>query len=88
MTDEKKRQPSSREEIQRALTGGVPLGRWKEGLLFEGIAPTPGLKSSANWFPPHRDRPTGRDAHHLHGHLADDPPGPDEYVRVRAAGQR
>ena len=27
------------------------MGRWKEGLLFDGIAPTPGLKSAANWFP-------------------------------------
>ncbi len=32
-------------------TGGVPMGRWKEGLLFEGIAPQPWLKSAANWFP-------------------------------------
>ncbi len=45
------RKPSSPDDIRRALTGGVPLERWKEGLLFEGIAPTPGLKSSANWFP-------------------------------------
>jgi ribonuclease Z len=52
MSDEqKKRQPSSPEDIQRVMTGGVPMGRWKEGLLFEGIAPTPGLKSAANWFP-------------------------------------
>ena len=49
MTDEK-RKPSSPEDIKAALTGGVPLGRWKEGLLFEGIEPTPGLKSAANWF--------------------------------------
>lgn len=38
-------------DIQAALTGGVPLGRWKEGLMFEGINPTPGLMSAANWFP-------------------------------------
>ena len=43
--------PSSAEEIEAALTGGIPLGRWKEGLLFDGIAPTPGLKSAAQWFP-------------------------------------
>jgi ribonuclease Z len=49
--EQKKRQPSSPEDIQRVMTGGVPMGRWKEGLLFEGIAPTPGLKSAANWFP-------------------------------------
>ena len=29
-------------------TGGVPMGRWKEGLLFEGIEPQPWLKSAAN----------------------------------------
>jgi ribonuclease Z len=46
-----RREPSSPEDIQKALTAGVPLGRWTEGLLFEGINPTPGLKSAANWFP-------------------------------------
>ena len=50
MNDEK-RKPSSPDQIQAALGGGVPMGRWKEGLLFEGIEPTPGLKSAANWFP-------------------------------------
>jgi dihydroorotate dehydrogenase (fumarate) len=45
------REPSSPETLQRVLTEGVPLGRWKEGLLFEGINPTPGLASAANWFP-------------------------------------
>ena len=33
------------------VTGGQPLGRWKEGLSFEGIAPMPWLKSAANRFP-------------------------------------
>jgi hypothetical protein len=42
---------SSKEDIQAALSGGVPLGRWNEGLLFEGISPQPWLKSAANWFP-------------------------------------
>jgi ribonuclease Z len=52
MSDEsKKRAQSSPEDIQNAFYGGIPMGRWKEGLLFEGIAPTPGLKSAANWFP-------------------------------------
>ncbi len=50
MSDEP-REPSSPEELQRALTGGIPMGRWKEGLLFEGIRPTPNLLSAANWFP-------------------------------------
>jgi ribonuclease Z len=27
------------------------MGRWKEGLTFDGVAPMPWLKSSANWFP-------------------------------------
>ncbi len=43
--------PSSKEDIQAALSGGVPMGRWKEGLLFEGVKPMPWLKSAANWFP-------------------------------------
>ena len=28
--------PSSAEDLRAALGGGVPMGRWKEGLLFEG----------------------------------------------------
>ncbi|MBW1905081.1 MAG: hypothetical protein JRJ24_07200, partial [Deltaproteobacteria bacterium] len=34
---------SSEADIKAALTGGVPGGRWKEGLLFEGIRPQPWL---------------------------------------------
>ena len=48
-------EPSSAEDIKAALTGGVPLGRWKEGLLFEGIEPQDHLKSAANWFPRSED---------------------------------
>jgi ribonuclease Z len=50
---------SSPEEAQALLTGGVPMGRWKEGQLFEGISPTPGLLSAANWFP--KTEPIGPD---------------------------
>jgi len=46
-----KQTPSTEAEIKAALFGGVPMGRWKEGLLFEGIRPMPWLKSAANWFP-------------------------------------
>lgn len=49
--EQKKRPPSSAEDIKAALSGGVPLGRWREGLLFDGIEPTPGIKSASNWFP-------------------------------------
>ncbi len=42
---------TSPEEIESVLSGGVPAGRWKEGLLFEGIGPTPSLRSASNWFP-------------------------------------
>lgn len=45
------KEPSNPEDIKAALTGGVPLERWTEGLMFEGINPTPGLKSASNWFP-------------------------------------
>jgi len=45
------REPSSPADIQAALSGGVPMGRWQEGLMFGGINPTPGLASAANWFP-------------------------------------
>ena len=39
------------ERFKAVATGGVPMGRWKEGLLFEGIEPMPWLASAANWFP-------------------------------------
>ena len=47
--------PSSVEDIKAALFGGVPGDRWKEGLLFEGIRPSPWMKSAANWFPRSED---------------------------------
>ena len=50
-SDSTRKENSSPEAIQKALSAGVPLGRWKEGLLFDGINPTPGLKSASNWFP-------------------------------------
>ena len=37
--------------VKEVLSGGVPMGRWKEGLMFEGISPQPWLKSAANWMP-------------------------------------
>lgn len=37
--------------INRAFEAGRPLGRWKEGLMFEGIVPTEGVKSGGNWIP-------------------------------------
>ena len=39
------------ETMEFTMSAGVPLGRYKEGLLFDGIAPQPWLKSAANWFP-------------------------------------
>jgi ribonuclease Z len=39
------------EVFKKVATSGLPLGRWKEGLTFEGIEPMPWLKSAANWFP-------------------------------------
>jgi len=43
--------PSSEDEIRAALFAGVPGGAWKEGLLFEGIRPSPWMSSASNWFP-------------------------------------
>ena len=37
--------------LKSIAMGGQPLSRWKEGLMFEGVASTPWLKSAANWFP-------------------------------------
>ena len=44
-------EPSSEADVRAALSGGVPMGRWTEGLLYDGISPQPWLKSAANWFP-------------------------------------
>lgn len=41
--------------LKEVATGGQPLGRWKEGLTFDGVEPMPWLKSSANWFPKSED---------------------------------
>ena len=37
--------------LKEIATAGVPMGRWKEGLMFDGIEPMPWLKSATNWFP-------------------------------------
>lgn len=39
------------EVFKDIATGGQPLGRWKEGLTFEGVEPMEWLASAANWFP-------------------------------------
>jgi hypothetical protein len=77
---------ASEEIMKEVASGGVPLGRWKEGLLFEGISPQPWLTSAANWFPGHRGGSASRDEDHLHGDSADATPRPDEYVHLRGAG--
>ncbi|CAM4053263.1 guanitoxin biosynthesis MBL fold metallo-hydrolase GntH [Vibrio neonatus] len=43
--------PSSPEVIQSVLSGGISGDRWTEGLMYEGVAPMPWLKSAANWYP-------------------------------------
>ncbi len=42
---------SSEEDVRALLFGGVPMERWREGLMFEGVRPMPWLTSAANWFP-------------------------------------
>ena len=42
-------------KLKAVATGGTPMGRWKEGLTFDGVAPMPWLKSAANWFPKTED---------------------------------
>ncbi len=37
--------------VEAVIKGGRPLGRWKEGLMFDGIEPMPWLQSAANWYP-------------------------------------
>jgi ribonuclease Z len=39
------------EVFKELSTGGKPMGRWTEGLTFDGIEPMPWLKSAANWTP-------------------------------------
>ncbi|WP_205727992.1 guanitoxin biosynthesis MBL fold metallo-hydrolase GntH [Flammeovirga pectinis] len=40
-----------KEQLQTTLTGGIPMGRWNEGLMFDGIAPSDHFVSAANWYP-------------------------------------
>lgn len=42
---------TDKDKLARIATGGQPLGRWTEGLMFDGIAPMPWLKSAVNWYP-------------------------------------
>ena len=37
--------------VEQLSTGSKPMGRWTEGLTFDGIEPMPWLKSAANWTP-------------------------------------
>lgn len=37
--------------LAEIATGGQPLGRWRDGLTFEGLEPMPWLKSAVNWYP-------------------------------------
>ena len=37
--------------LARIATAGQPLGRWKEGLTFDGVEPMPWMKSAVNWYP-------------------------------------
>src|SRR5262245_31770493 len=32
--------------LKQLATGGQPVGRWKEGLMFDGVEPMPWLKSA------------------------------------------
>jgi hypothetical protein len=53
--------PSSRPaDAQKVLTSGVPMGRWKEGQLFDGISPTPDRSIVVNKTAPARRRPENR----------------------------
>ena len=49
-----KQEPSSEADMRAALTGGVPGGRWKEGLMFEGISPQPVAHERRQLVPGHR----------------------------------
>ena len=79
---------SDPEVIQKALTGGVPMGRWKEGLLFEGISPHPWLKSAANWFPNTEEVQPNEMRIHFMGTAPMIRPGPDEHIHLGNVGQR
>jgi ribonuclease Z len=42
---------TSLEVFKELATAGQPMGRWKEGLTFDGVEPMPWLASAANWTP-------------------------------------
>jgi ribonuclease Z len=39
------------EVFKEIASGGQPMGRWTEGLTFEGVEPMPWLASATNWVP-------------------------------------
>ncbi len=43
--------PSQQEQVIALLQGGVANGRWKEGLLFDGIAPSEDMFSTMQFYP-------------------------------------
>ena len=74
-------------KYRRRLAGGVPLGRWNEGLLFEGISPQPWLKSAANWFPNTEEIQPNEMRIIFMGTSPKYPPGTDEHINTRSAGK-
>ena len=42
---------SQRSQVVALLGAGVANGRWKEGLMFEGIAPGEDMFSSMQYYP-------------------------------------
>jgi hypothetical protein len=78
---------SSVEEIKAALFGGVPNDRWKEGLLFEGIKPSPWMKSASNWFPRTEEVQPNEMRIIFMGSTVHTS-GSDEYLDIRSAWER
>ena len=83
---EKKGFQSDPKVLQDIATAGQPLGRWKEGLMFDGIAPMPWLKSAANWFPGTEEVQPDEIRVTFMGSLPAAPPWSAGHLRLRRAG--
>ena len=89
MSDETIRRPeSSPEDMQNALPGGVPMGRWKEGLLIRWHHANTGFEVCSKLVPPHGEGRPGRAQNYLHGNVAHDQARSDEHVNSHSVGQR
>ena len=69
--------------LAKIATGGQPMGRWKEGLMFDGIEPMPWLEERGELVSRNRRGSAARDSRYVHGKLSFAEAGTDGYFHLR-----